>query len=141
MLYSRGVDRKDPELLRDLYTKDATDTHGDTFDGPADSYVDFLKTAFPFMRYSGHHISNHLISVNGDDGDGEVYAIAWHLIPDGNRGWMGILGSGFDLSLFGTNVLEKEYITFVNGGYYAYGFEAVQMGMPRQFGARLRYSF
>ena len=45
MLYSRGVDRKDPELLRDLYTGDATDTHGDSFDGGAEAYVDFLEQA------------------------------------------------------------------------------------------------
>ncbi len=54
MLYSRGVDRKDGALLRTLYTKDATDTHGDTFDGGAKEYVDFLEKAFPYMRYSGH---------------------------------------------------------------------------------------
>ena len=87
LLYSRGVDRKDPALLRTLYTADATDTHGDTFDGPADKYVDFLEQAFPYMRYSGHHICNHLISVDGDEGEGEVYALAYHDIPDGNDGW------------------------------------------------------
>ena len=87
LLYSRGVDRKDPALLRTLYTADATDTHGDTFDGPADKYVDFLEQAFPYMRYSGHHICNHLISVDGDEGEGEVYALAYHVIPDGNDGW------------------------------------------------------
>lgn len=87
LLYSRGVDRKDPALLRTLYTADATDTHGDTFDGPAGEYVDFLEQAFPYMRYSGHHICNHLISVDGDEGEGEVYAIAYHVIPDGNDGW------------------------------------------------------
>jgi hypothetical protein len=88
MLYSRGVDRKDPALLRTLYTKDATDTHGDTFDGNAEAYVQFLERAFPHMRYSGHHICNHLISVDGHQGEGEVYAIAWHVIPDSKGGWM-----------------------------------------------------
>ena len=88
LLYSRGVDRKDPDLLRDLYTKDATDTHGDTFDGPAEDYVQFLERSFPYMRYSGHHVCNHLISVDGDEGEGEVYAVAYHLIPDGQDGWI-----------------------------------------------------
>ena len=88
LLYSRGVDRKDGDLLRTLYTRDATDTHGDTFDGPAGDYVDFLESAFPYMRYSGHHICNHLVSVDGDEGDGEVYALAFHIIPDGSGGWL-----------------------------------------------------
>ncbi|MFT3931323.1 MAG: nuclear transport factor 2 family protein [Spongiibacteraceae bacterium] len=88
LLYSRGVDRKDGPLLRTLYTADATDTHGDTFDGGAKEYVDFLERSFPYMPYSGHHICNHLISVDGDTGDGEVYAIAYHIIPDGKGGWL-----------------------------------------------------
>ena len=88
MLYSRGVDRKDPALLRTLYTKDATDTHGDSFDGGAEAYCDFLEKSFPYMKYSGHHICNHLISVDGDEGEGEVYALAYHYIPDGNGGFM-----------------------------------------------------
>ncbi len=87
LLYSRGVDRKDGALLRTLYTADATDTHGDTFDGPADKYVDFLEASFPYMQYSGHHICNHLVSVDGDTGEGEVYALAYHIIPDGEGGW------------------------------------------------------
>ena len=88
MLYSRGVDRKDAALLRSLYTSDATDTHGDTFDGGAEPYVDFLESSFPYMPYSGHHICNHLISVDGDTGEGEVYAHAFHIIPDGAGGWL-----------------------------------------------------
>lgn len=86
LLYSRGVDRKDVALLRDLYTADATDTHGTSFDGPADGYCDFLERSMPHMPYSGHHVCNHLISVDGDQGDGEVYAIAWHVIPDRQGG-------------------------------------------------------
>jgi len=86
--YSRGVDRKDAALLRDLYTADATDTHGDTYDGGAAGYCDFLEKSFPYMPYSGHHVCNHQISVDGDEGDGEVYAIAYHVIPDGQGGWL-----------------------------------------------------
>ena len=88
LLYSRGVDRKDGDLLRTLYTSDATDTHGDSFDGGAEAYVDFLEQSFPYMKYSGHHICNHLISVDGDEGEGEVYALAYHYIPDGSGGWL-----------------------------------------------------
>lgn len=88
MLYSRGVDRKDGALLRTLYTADATDTHGDTFDGGAEDYVTFLEQSFPYMRYSGHHICNHLITVAGDTGEGEVYAYTFHVIPDGAGGWL-----------------------------------------------------
>lgn len=87
-LYSRGVDRKDQALLRSLYTADATDTHGDTFDGGKEAYVDFLEQGFPYMVYSGHHICNHLISVDGDTGEGEIYALAFHIIPDGAGGWL-----------------------------------------------------
>lgn len=88
MLYSRGVDRKDGPLLRTLYTQDATDTHGTTYDGGAEGYVDFLERSFPYMPYSGHHICNHLIAVNGNEADGELYAIAYHIIPDGKGGWL-----------------------------------------------------
>ena len=81
LLYSRAVDRKDVALLRDLYTEDATDSHGDSFDGPADAYCDFIEKSLPYMPYSGHHVCNHLISVHGDEANGEVYALAYHVIP------------------------------------------------------------
>lgn len=86
MLYSRGVDRKDIALLRTLYTADGWDSHGPYFDGPATDYIAFLELQLPHMHSGGHHICNHLVSVEGDTGEGEVYAIAWHLIPDGAGG-------------------------------------------------------
>jgi len=86
LLYSRGVDRKDIGLLRTLYAKDATDHHGRFFSGGADDYLKFLEKSFPHMPMSGHFICNHLISVDGDRAEGEVYALCYHLIPDGKGG-------------------------------------------------------
>ena len=88
LLYSRGVDRKDFALLRSLYTHDGVDVHGDHFNGPASDYVAWLETMLPRLRYSGHHVCNHLISVAGDEGEGEVYAIAWHIAPDMGGGFV-----------------------------------------------------
>lgn len=90
LLYSRGCDRKDFELLRTLYTKDGIDLHDETFRGTADDYVQFLARSLPHVPYSGHHVCNHLISVDVDrgEGEGEVYALAWHVIPDRNGGWI-----------------------------------------------------
>jgi hypothetical protein len=87
-LYCRAIDRKDIALLRSLYTDDATDTHGDSYDGGVDGYCAFIAQGHPYMPYSGHHICNHLITVDGDTGEGEIYAIAFHLIPDGAGGWI-----------------------------------------------------
>jgi hypothetical protein len=82
-LYSRGVDRNDPALLRTLYTADGMDYHGNIFRGSADDYVQFLERSLPALDYSGHHVCNHLISVDGDEGYGEVYALACHIYQDG----------------------------------------------------------
>ena len=86
LLYCRAVDRKDVALLRDLYTDDATDSHGDSFDGPANAYCDFIEKSLPHMPYSGHHVCNHLVCVDGDSASGEVYALAYHVIPNRSGG-------------------------------------------------------
>jgi hypothetical protein len=86
LLYSRGVDRKDIELLKTLYTKDATDDHGAHFNGPADAYIEFLAKSLPSLLAGGHFVCNHLIAVDGATAEGEVYALAYHIFPDGKGG-------------------------------------------------------
>jgi hypothetical protein len=81
LLYSRGVDRKDIPLLRTLYAKGSTDHHGKYFSGSAEDYIGFLQKSLPHMRMSGHFICNHLITVDGEVGEGEVYALCFHVIP------------------------------------------------------------
>lgn len=80
LLYSRAIDRKDLALLGDLYTEDAVDTHGTDFSGSVPDYLKFIESCAPFMPYSGHHVCNHLISVDGDEAKGEVYVLAVHCL-------------------------------------------------------------
>jgi hypothetical protein len=88
MLYSRGVDRKDIALLAGLYTADGVDAHGEYYRGSAEGYIRFLAESLPRIAYSGHHICNHLISVSGDEAEGEVYVVAYHIIPNGAGGFV-----------------------------------------------------
>lgn len=83
LLYSRAIDRKDSALLRDLYTEDSTDTHGTDFSGNISDYIAFIESTAPFMTYSGHHVCNHLVTVDGDTAQGEVYVLAVHCLEAG----------------------------------------------------------
>lgn len=58
-----------------------------------------------------------------------------------NANWYGIYNSNFDLSLYATNALDEEYITYIGGVYNTLGLEVYQPGLPRMYGARLRYNF
>ncbi|TAL03734.1 MAG: nuclear transport factor 2 family protein [Rhodospirillaceae bacterium] len=88
LLYCRGIDRKDTELVRSLYTEDATDAHGDLYYGTVDEFIGALDQSLPKIRYTGHHVCNHLISITGDEGEGEVYALAYHNVSDGKGGYV-----------------------------------------------------
>ena len=58
-----------------------------------------------------------------------------------NLNWRAIAGSGFDASLFVTNLLDKEYRNGITNSWSSFGFEAEIPGEPRMYGGRLRYNF
>ncbi|MDP9139246.1 MAG: TonB-dependent receptor [Pseudomonadota bacterium] len=58
-----------------------------------------------------------------------------------NINWSDIFGEPYDISLFATNVLDKEYVVFTTGTYRPLGIESRNVGAPRMIGARLRYNF
>jgi iron complex outermembrane receptor protein len=59
-----------------------------------------------------------------------------------NANWDRVFGSSVDLSVFGTNVTDEEYVTSINGSLLGrLGFANASLGEPRMWGARLRYSF
>jgi ketosteroid isomerase-like protein len=76
--YCRAIDRRDFELVRELYHEDAIDDHGDMFCGPRDAYIAWLPGALAQFQTTQHRISNTLFAVDGDYAEGEVYAVAYH---------------------------------------------------------------
>jgi iron complex outermembrane recepter protein len=56
--------------------------------------------------------------------------------------WKSIAGTHVDASAFVSNLTNKEYYTFVAGLYSpSLGFETAELGQPRFYGVRLRYSW
>ncbi|WP_226016581.1 TonB-dependent receptor plug domain-containing protein [Novosphingobium sp. FKTRR1] len=55
--------------------------------------------------------------------------------------WKNALGSGLDVSVFGTNLTDKEYATSNTGTFQTIGGQTKIFGEPRMYGVRLRYSF
>ncbi|MCK9562991.1 MAG: TonB-dependent receptor [Bacteroidales bacterium] len=57
-----------------------------------------------------------------------------------NLNWARVAGSPVDVSLFVTNAFDEKYRTNLTGNYYS-GLEMGRPGVPRMYGARLRYNF
>ena len=55
--------------------------------------------------------------------------------------WKKALGTGLDLSLFGTNLTNKQYQMSNSGVYNSVGAQTMIFGEPRMYGLRLRYNF
>ena len=72
--YNRGVDRCDDELLLSAYHEDATECHG-TFTGPPAAFAHSIRPAQASWAGSQHHITNHLVEIQGDVANAETYFI------------------------------------------------------------------
>jgi hypothetical protein len=80
--YCRAMDRRDWNLMRELYHPDAIDDHGSLFYGTRDEFLAFLPG--PNVKFSAttHHITNTLFRVDGDYAEGESYLIASHITKE-----------------------------------------------------------
>ncbi len=58
-----------------------------------------------------------------------------------NASWNSIMGSRLGLALFASNLTNKQYYTYVPGLYNTVGFETAELGQPRMYGVRVRYTW
>ncbi len=77
-VYCRGADRQDHDLMRSLYHEDAIDDHGPFFKGSAMEFIDNLPEIQKPMEILHHNVTNHIIELDGERAEGEVYVLAFH---------------------------------------------------------------
>jgi hypothetical protein len=81
MAYCRGVDRRDPDLLRSIFFEDAIEEHGDMYRGSATDFVDWVFNEF-IGKYelTTHYVLNEWYRVDGDRAEGETHRISHHRV-------------------------------------------------------------
>lgn len=87
LLYCRGIDRLDLELVRECYWPEATDRHG-PFLGTRDEFVSWVGGVLRRHTMTMHHVGNILVEVHGDVAQTETYCVAYHSgEPAGDMRW------------------------------------------------------
>ena len=94
LTYCRAIDRRDFESLGSLYAADSTDDHGALFSGTGAEYVAWVPSILQRMLVTSHQVFNHLIAVDGERAEGEVYIQAYHLTHDSAGQLVKIIGGG-----------------------------------------------
>ncbi|MGE0881252.1 MAG: nuclear transport factor 2 family protein [Acidimicrobiia bacterium] len=75
--YARGVDTRNWELVRSIFTADAF-VAGTRSQAPVDPYLEGLAPGVESFGTTMHVIGNHLIEVDGDSAFTETYLVARH---------------------------------------------------------------
>ena len=112
-----------------------------TYTLPVDDTVGRISASLNFT-HTDKQLANYVDALY--PGIPSVHALstlAARNLLNANLNWINIGGSHVDLALFGTNLTRQQYYTWVAGTIQSVGFETAQLGQPRMFGVRVRYSW
>ena len=94
--FSRGLDRRDRDILLSCYHPDALDDHGAFVGGAADFFDWAGPSHLDFMRTHQHILSNHTCTRDGDTAHTETY---WT--------FAGMMENDDTLAMFGGRYLDR----------------------------------
>ncbi len=79
--YGRGIDRRDFELLRSVFTPDAQLDYGEGhYVGGLNGFLDHLGHSLGRFQITQHNMTNSLFRFAGDRAEGETYVVAYHVM-------------------------------------------------------------
>src|ERR1700757_4889986 len=82
--YSRGIDRRDEELLKSVYHHDSVDDHGWGLQAGGWDIAALVRRdgkGFPEeWKQTSHFLGQHLIEVDGDEAVSEVYFVSYNVL-------------------------------------------------------------
>ena len=81
LIYCRGVDRMDLELIRSVFHPDAIDEHSARYSGPGVGFADYIAQSLPAQNLTStsHQITNSLINFESEErASAETYFMAAH---------------------------------------------------------------
>lgn len=86
MAYCRGIDRRDPDLIRSIYFEDAVEDHGEAWQGTGYEWVDYIfKDYLHQFEVTAHYVMNEWYKVDGDRAEGETHRTSYHRRPNGEE--------------------------------------------------------
>jgi hypothetical protein len=81
--YSRGMDRRDMEMLRSVYWSDAKDQHG-SFQGSPAEFISWIEPILDGIELTQHFLGQNLIRLEGNEAFAETYYNAYHRLSSPN---------------------------------------------------------
>jgi SnoaL-like domain len=107
MRYARGVDRRDPALVRSAYHPDAFDDHGG-YQGDVDGFIAWLEeTVFAAFTCTMHKLGNLLVVIDGQEAHAETYAVAHHIAARDAGGRPAVDGEQASDLVMGVRYLDR----------------------------------
>lgn len=86
MAYCRGIDRRDPDLIRSIFFEDAIEDHGEAWYGTGYQWVDYIFAGYLLQfEVTAHYVLNEWYKVDGDRAEGETHRISYHRRPNGEE--------------------------------------------------------
>jgi 3-phenylpropionate/cinnamic acid dioxygenase small subunit len=84
--YSRGIDRRDFDLLKTVFWQDAIDEHG-AYNGPVSEFWAWVDQRTKHWDRTMHALAQTIIDLDGEEASAETYFTAYHKKPRPDGTW------------------------------------------------------